>query len=82
MLRREYKLYKSVENRNALTVLYDRENYEHFIARIKGNLLAVRVKLNDLKDNMDITRLSSITEEDMKRLNKYLKAYHSLLDEE
>ena len=28
MLRREYKLYKSVENRNALTVLYDRENYE------------------------------------------------------
>lgn len=31
---------------------------------------------------MDITRLSSITEEDMKRLNKYLKAYHSLLEEE
>ena len=58
------------------------EDYEHFIVRVKGNLLAVRVKLNDLKDNMDITRLSSIREEDMKRLNKYLKAYHSLLDEE
>ena len=28
MLRREYKLYKSVENRDALTVLYDREDYE------------------------------------------------------
>ena len=28
MLRREYKLYKSVENRNALTVLYDREDYD------------------------------------------------------
>ena len=28
MLRREYKLYKSVENRNALTVLYNREDYE------------------------------------------------------
>ena len=27
-LRREYKLYKSVENRNALTVLYNREDYE------------------------------------------------------
>ena len=26
MLRREYKLYKSVENRNALTVLYNRED--------------------------------------------------------
>lgn len=58
------------------------EDYEHFIARVKGNLLAVRVKLNDLKDNMDITRLSSIREENMKRLNKYLKAYHSLLEEE
>jgi len=28
MLRREYKLYKSIENRNALTVLYNREDYE------------------------------------------------------
>ena len=28
MLRREYKLYKSVENRNALTFLYNREDYE------------------------------------------------------
>ena len=28
MLRREYKLFKSVENRNALTVLYNREDYE------------------------------------------------------
>ena len=28
MLKREYKLFKSVENRNALTVLYDREDYK------------------------------------------------------
>ena len=28
MLRREYKLFKSVENRNALTVLYNREDYK------------------------------------------------------
>ena len=28
MLRREYKLFKSVENGNALTVLYNREDYE------------------------------------------------------
>ena len=28
MLRREYKLYKSIKNRNALTVLYNREDYE------------------------------------------------------
>ena len=54
------------------------EPYTHFIERIKKNSLATKVKLNDLRDNMDITRLTFITEEDTQRLNKYLKAYHSL----
>lgn len=56
------------------------ESYTHFIERIKKNSLATKVKLNDLRDNMDITRLTFITEEDTQRLNKYLKAYHSLLE--
>lgn len=55
------------------------ENYEEFIARIITNPLAIKIKLNDLKDNMDITRLSFISEEDCERLNKYLKAYQFLL---
>ncbi|WP_454976524.1 phosphohydrolase [Capnocytophaga bilenii] len=55
------------------------ENYEEFIARIITNPLAIKIKLNDLKDNMDITRLSFISEEDCERLNKYLKAYQLLL---
>lgn len=56
------------------------ETYTHFIERIKKNSLATKVKLNDLRDNMDITRLTFITEEDTQRLSKYLKAYHSLLE--
>ena len=56
------------------------EPYQYFIERIKKNSLATKVKLNDLRDNMDITRLNFITEEDTQRLNKYLKAYHSLLE--
>ena len=56
------------------------EPYTHFIERIKKNSLATKVKLNDLRDNMDITRLTFITEEDTQRLNKYLTAYHSLLE--
>ena len=40
--------------------------------------LAIKVKLNDLRDNMDITRLVHITEKDTERLNKYLKAYQEL----
>ena len=54
------------------------EPYTHFIERIKKNSLATKVKLNDLRDNMDITRLTFITEEDTQRLSKYLSAYHFL----
>lgn len=55
------------------------EPYTQFIERIKKNPLAVKVKINDLKDNMDITRLTFISEKDTQRLNKYINAYHYLL---
>lgn len=61
-----------------LTKTSENENYEDFIRRVKSNALAVRVKLNDLEDNMDIRRLSVIGEKEAARLNKYLKAYKEL----
>ena len=54
------------------------ESYDNFISRIAQNTTAIRVKLNDLEDNMNIKRLSSLTEKDTERFNKYLKAYHFL----
>lgn len=54
------------------------EDYDKFTERIKQNRLAVCVKLNDLTDNMDIRRMNSLTEKDIARLNKYLKAYREL----
>ena len=56
----------------------ENEAYDVFISRIKENPLAIKVKLNDLRDNMDITRLVHITKKDRERLNKYLKAYQEL----
>lgn len=56
----------------------DQEDYDHFIDRILTNKTAIAVKLNDLRDNMDITRLSQITTNDLHRLNKYLRAYQRL----
>jgi len=56
----------------------EEENYQDFIERIKANPLAIKVKLNDLRDNMDITRMPVVTEKDLQRLNKYLKAYKEL----
>jgi (p)ppGpp synthase/HD superfamily hydrolase len=54
------------------------EIYDHFIDRVMTNTLAVQVKINDLTDNMDIKRLTSIGEKDVERLNTYLKAYRKL----
>ena len=64
-----------------ITKLNGNEPYDKFIARIKKNPLAVAVKLNDLTDNMDIRRLPYLSEKDVKRLKKYLKAYKQLTGE-
>lgn len=54
------------------------ESYFKFIERCSLNPIGRIVKIHDLEDNMDITRLDSLTESDLKRLNKYLKAYRYL----
>lgn len=56
----------------------EKEDYDVFINRIAQNPIAVEVKINDLLDNMDITRLKELNEQDVKRLNKYLKAFWKL----
>lgn len=56
----------------------DGEDYDAFVARTARNQLAIRVKLNDLMDNMDIRRMPEVKETDVKRLNKYLKAWKLL----
>ena len=67
-----------VEALQCVTKLSESEPYDKFIARVKTNKLAVAVKLNDLTDNMDIRRLPYLSDKDVKRLKKYLKAYKQL----
>ena len=62
-----------------VTKLSDNEPYDEFIERVKTNPLAVAVKINDLADNMDIRRYKELSDWDVKRLKKYLKAYHELI---
>lgn len=64
-----------------VTKLSENENYDDFIDRVKKNPLAVAVKINDLTDNMDIRRLPYLSDKDVKRLKKYLKAYKRLIGE-
>ena len=42
------------------------EGYEAFIQRVQLNPLAVKVKIADLEDNMDGSRLKEVTEADDK----------------
>jgi hypothetical protein len=54
------------------------ETYDCFINRIKGNDLARRVKILDLEDNCDLSRIPNPTDVDKRRLEKYQKAISEL----
>lgn len=54
------------------------ESYADFIERASKNEIGHEVKINDLEDNMNITRLSNLTEKDWHRLNKYLHSWRYL----
>lgn len=54
------------------------ESYEESISRVMQNYDAILVKREDLRDNSDLTRLKGVTEKDMIRMNKYIKAYYEL----
>ncbi|XBG78740.1 hypothetical protein V4S31_10320 [Enterococcus cecorum] len=50
------------------------EKYEEYILRVKQNPLARQVKLVDLQHNSDLSRLTTVTEIDRKRAEKYRQA--------
>ena len=54
------------------------ESYDEFIQRIKPNPLAVRVKLEDLRDNMDIRRAGKLGKKALERFQRYQKAWLEL----
>jgi len=56
------------------------ESYDAFIERLAVDKLARRVKIEDVRDNMDVTRLAALSEEDLSRVAKYHKALRYLLD--
>lgn len=56
------------------------ETYDEFIRRIIKNKIASNVKLADLNDNMDLSRINSPTQKDYERIEKYRKASNLILD--
>lgn len=56
--------------------------YFDYVKAIRSNEIAKAVKLADLQHNSNLDRLETVTEKDLKRFEKYKKAYHILMDEE
>jgi (p)ppGpp synthase/HD superfamily hydrolase len=55
------------------------ETYEEFIQRSTDNPIARHVKLADLEDNMDLSRIpGDLTESNLARLNRYRWAWRLL----
>lgn len=54
------------------------ETYEEFIDRVALDPLASRVKLLDLYDNIDLTRLSAVGDSELARAARYHRAIRQL----
>jgi len=55
------------------------ESYEEFVVRAAQHPIGRAVKLADLRDNMDVTRLAEVGEKERERLARYLHAYRMLI---
>lgn len=54
------------------------EDYDGYIERVMQDGLAMRVKLHDLADKMDLLQVEELNLADLRRYNKQLAAYHRL----
>lgn len=70
------------EIKTALTLLnhHTAPSREEYINRISTNFLALKVKLNDLRNNLDINRIPEPTEKDYTRIERYKKEYDILME--
>lgn len=58
----------------ALLTKPEAEDYEAYVARVVRNPLALRVKVADLEDNCDLSRIPSPTGKDHARVERYRRA--------
>ena len=58
----------------------ENEDYQDFVGRTKKNELAVKIKIADIEDNIDVLRLPSLNDYDLTRVQKYHSAWQFLND--
>ena len=57
------------------------EDWPDYLARIKANPVALQVKVSDLIDNSNLSRIPRVTLRDVERQEKYNRALKTLLEE-
>ena len=67
-----------IEALETVTKQSEDEDYEDFIKRSLQNDIGRKVKIADLRENLDVTRIRELSEKDIKRINKYKKALQTL----
>ena len=72
---------KEVTDALALLTHDEAVPYMEYVAALKENPVAKRVKLADLEHNSDLSRIDEITPKDIARIGKYQKAKALLLGE-
>lgn len=56
------------------------ETWADYLARVRKNPVARAVKISDLIDNSNMSRLPKVTRSDVERTEKYLRALRFLMD--
>jgi (p)ppGpp synthase/HD superfamily hydrolase len=56
----------------------EEDDYDAFIRRVAPNPLARQVKLADLRDNCDVSRIAQPSQKDWRRIEKYKRAIQYL----
>lgn len=69
---------QNVVNAVILLTRHKDEDYFDYVKKVEKNPISKKVKIADLKHNMDLSRLPQTTEKDLKRLEKYKKALEYL----
>ena len=69
---------KIINSLRSVTKENENEDYEKFIDRSVKDKIGRKVKIADISDNLDISRLKEVTDKDILRINKYKKALEKL----
>lgn len=76
------KIYFELDGRAASAVYSltrkDEQSWKDYICQVHDNPIARFVKIHDLEDNCDLTRLKEITNNDVNRNNMYIRARNFL----